>query len=299
MASGSPSSRRQIPATAAMFASVTANPGTTCAARSANSRTAGNTPSPAAVSGWPSSGTGSGGTGSTISPSIISASRLVASTRSPAAARSSRSASLATASTRCSQLSSTSSSCRPGQVLRQRRGRRIAGPVLQAQRPRHRLGHQRLLPQLVQPDQPHPAGKRPSQLGRGPQRQPGLADPADPGQRHQPGPGQQPPDLGQLTAAADEAGQLRRQIPRYARSRCHHTSAPGISREGPAQALPLNAHVPRHRRCSLLRRKITCDHGRAPGGPAAPVKSLAGLRVPEPPVPSGRRDLASNGRQPL
>ena len=168
------------------------------------------------------------------------------------------------------------------EVAGQRRLRRKAGPVLQAQRARDRVGHQRLLPQLVQPDQPHPAGKRPSQLGGGPQRQPGLADPADPGQRHQPGPGQQPPDLGQLTAAAGEAGQLGRQIPRYARSRCHDTSAPGISRKRSAQALPLNAQVPRHRRCSLLRRKITCDHGRAPGGPAAPVKvpgRLTGARA--------------------
>ena len=167
----------------------------------------------------------------------------------------------------------------PGQIVRQRGGRRVAGPVLQAQDTRDGLGHQRLLPQLIQPDQPHPAGKRPRQPGRGPQRQPGLAHPADPGQRHQPGPRQQPLDLGHLITAADEAGQLRRQIPRYTRSRCHDTSAPGISREGPAQALPLNAHVPRHRRSSLLRPEITCDHDRAPGGPTAPVKSLARLRV--------------------
>ena len=113
MASGSPSSRRQIPATAAMFASVRANPGTTCAARSANKPAAGNRASSATVSGRPASGAASGGTGSTVSPVMFSDSRLVASTRSPAASRSSRSASLATASTRCSQLSSTSSSCRP------------------------------------------------------------------------------------------------------------------------------------------------------------------------------------------
>ena len=43
---------------------------------------------------------------------------------------------------------------------------------------------------------------------------------------------QQPPDLGQLIAAADEAGQLRRQIPCYAPPRCHNRSTlrrrPGI-----------------------------------------------------------------------
>ena len=84
MASGSPSSRRQIPATAAWFASVSANPGTTRAARSANNRTAGNSPRCAGVSGCPGSGAPSGGTGSTVSPVMFSASRLVASTRSPA-----------------------------------------------------------------------------------------------------------------------------------------------------------------------------------------------------------------------
>src|SRR5215469_3361682 len=113
MASGMPSSRRQILATAAAFASVTANPGTTCAARSANKLTAGNRASSATLSGRPACGAGSGGTASTVSPSMVSASRLVASTRSPPAARSSWSASSAAASTRCSQLSSTSSSCRP------------------------------------------------------------------------------------------------------------------------------------------------------------------------------------------
>ena len=61
MASGSPSSRRQIPATAATFASVSANPGTICAARSANKPTAGNRASSATVSRRPAFGARSGG----------------------------------------------------------------------------------------------------------------------------------------------------------------------------------------------------------------------------------------------
>ena len=178
-----------------------------------------------------------------------------------------------------------------GQILRQRGGPRVPGPVLQAQRHCDGLGHQRLIPQLVQPDQPHPAGKRPRQPGGGPQRQPGLADPADPGQRHQPGAGQQPPDLGQLTAAADEAGQLRRQIPGYARPRCHDNLAAGISREGPAQALPLDAHVPHHAGapCSA---KITCDNGPAPSGPIAPA-TVPG-RCPGRPTSAPAADLRLN-----
>jgi 2-keto-4-pentenoate hydratase len=51
----------QILATGAMFASVTANPGTTCAARSANKPTAGNRASSATLSRSPASGAASGG----------------------------------------------------------------------------------------------------------------------------------------------------------------------------------------------------------------------------------------------
>jgi hypothetical protein len=112
MASGRPSRRWQILATAPMVGSVTAKPGTTCPARWANKLTAGNRISSAAVSCRPGSGAASGATGTTVSASMFSDSRLVATTRSPPAARSSMSVSLATASTRCSQLSSTSSSCR-------------------------------------------------------------------------------------------------------------------------------------------------------------------------------------------
>ena len=67
--------------------------------------------------------------------------------------------------------------------------------------------------------------------------------PTPPIQRQQPGAGQQPLDLGQLTAAADEAGQLRRQIPGYPHPLYRNKLAPRISREGSAQALPLNAHL--------------------------------------------------------
>ena len=58
----------------------------------------------------------------------------------------------------------------------------------------------------------------------GAQRRPGLADPAHPGQRQQPGLGQQPPDLSHLTATAGEAGQLRRQIPYHAPPRYQDTT---------------------------------------------------------------------------
>ena len=92
---------------------------------------------------------------------------------------------------------------------------------MQAQGTRDGLRHQRLIPQLVELDQPYPVAERSPQLGRRPQRQPGLADPAHPGQRDQTRTRQQPPDLGHLTVTADEAGQLPRQIPYDASLRCH------------------------------------------------------------------------------
>ena len=60
----------------------------------------------------------SGGTGSHCSPSTPSGSRLVASTRSAGAASSSRSTRARVGSSRCSQLSTTSSAFRSGQVVR-------------------------------------------------------------------------------------------------------------------------------------------------------------------------------------
>ena len=63
--------------------------------------------------GWSGSGTDSGGTVITCSPLTRNGSRLVARIHSLGADCSSVTASVATASTRCSQLSSTSSRCWP------------------------------------------------------------------------------------------------------------------------------------------------------------------------------------------
>jgi hypothetical protein len=205
-----------------MFASVTANPGTICTARSANNRAAGNSASSAAVSvrhrqrrhrqhrlG-------------------IDGQRFPAGGQHPQPARGAQqqAGQLGGRVDQVLAVVQHQQQLPPGQVLRQRGGRRVPGPVLQAQRLRDGLGHQRLLPQLVQPDQLPPVAERPRQPGRGAQRQPGLAHPAGPGQCHQPRPSQQLPDLGQLTAVADEAGQLGWQIPGYAPRR-HSISAPG------------------------------------------------------------------------
>ena len=111
MASGMPSSARQIRATSSAVASSTWKSGRTAAARSASSRTE------AYPAIWlpPSlgaGGTASGGTGHSASPVIRSGSRLVTSTRTPGHPASTSSASAAAAATTCSQLSRISRSRR-------------------------------------------------------------------------------------------------------------------------------------------------------------------------------------------
>ena len=114
------------------------------------------------------------------------ASRLVARMRTSGHARNSVSASFAAASTTCSQLSRTSSSLRERQELDQHVAQRSGRLVTHAEGRGDDVDQQRPVVQLAQLDQPHPVAEIRPRVARGPQRQPGLADPADPGQRHQP-----------------------------------------------------------------------------------------------------------------
>ena len=98
MASAMPSSRSHSAAIRSRSAGAGALP--TAAARSRNRATASDSPPPTRDSG---------GTGKTHSNGTISRARLVASTRIPGQATSSRSRNGATPSRTCSQLSSTSS----------------------------------------------------------------------------------------------------------------------------------------------------------------------------------------------
>ena len=109
MASGKPSSRRQISATAPTFWPVSLNLGATAWARSVNSRTEAYCPAVPASRAAPAGGTGSGGTGNSCSPLSLSMVRLVTRIFRPGAVASS-SASSGAASVTCSKLSSTSSS---------------------------------------------------------------------------------------------------------------------------------------------------------------------------------------------
>ncbi len=110
MASGIPSSARQIRVTAGTVSSVTVKPERAAAARSFSSRTAAYAMACSASASR--GGRASGRTGHRASPVRPSGSRLVARMRSPGHSPSSRSASAAAAPIRCSQLSSTRSAVR-------------------------------------------------------------------------------------------------------------------------------------------------------------------------------------------
>ena len=83
IASGSPSSRRQIAATAGAFSGVRAKSGRTACARSTNSRTAADAATSSTAVARPSSASASGGTACSRSPETRSRTRLVTSTFSP------------------------------------------------------------------------------------------------------------------------------------------------------------------------------------------------------------------------
>ena len=119
MASGSPSSRRQISATAGAFSLSMAKSGLTACARSMKRRTASYWESCSSVVGGLRRGRPRGGTGYSRSARSRSGTRLVASTFSPGDGPSS-SPTAGAASTRCSKLSRTRSSCLAARKSRRR-----------------------------------------------------------------------------------------------------------------------------------------------------------------------------------
>ena len=110
MASGSPSSRRQISAIAPAFPLVSSKPADAACARCTNRRTEAHRCTSASPPA-PIGGTGRGGTGNSCSPLSRNTIRLVTSATTPGAAPSS-SATSGAASITCSKLSSTSTSRR-------------------------------------------------------------------------------------------------------------------------------------------------------------------------------------------
>ena len=148
-----------------------------------------------------------------ISPAIASGSRLVASTCRCGHARSSWATSSAHASTRCSQLSSTSSSCFGAQVLGQR-ARPRCGPACRAVPPPRRRRPAPATGRRARPARPASCRRRSCRRGARDQllRQARLADAARADQRQQRRRRQHLRELAQLVLAADKAGQRPRQV---------------------------------------------------------------------------------------
>ena len=86
------------------------------------------------------------------------------------------------------------------------------GLVPQVQGRHDGIADQRWVLDFGELDQPSAAAEAACEIGRDPDRQARLADPARPYQADQAGPGELLPDFGQLTAAADEAGRLGRKV---------------------------------------------------------------------------------------
>ena len=207
-----PSRRRQTSATAPALASVRAKAGCAPLARSRNRRPApeaSRRQRPCAASG---SGRAREGTRQAVSPAMPRASRLVARTRTWGHARSTPSTRRAQASSRCSQLSSTSSGppgarCARGAGAAPRASSRTA-------RPRRQGGGR--APGRGRPggqvDEPHPVRVPLQGVRRRLEGQAGLARPPGAGEGQQAVGAQQGRHLPQLPLPPHEAGDLQGQV---------------------------------------------------------------------------------------
>ena len=119
----------------------------------------------------------------------------------------------AAASRTCSQLSNTNSRTRPSNAAATDSLHALARLLGDAQHRRHRIGYRRRIGDRRQLEKPNAVGELIGQARRDFQRQPGLADPAHPGQRHQPMSLHRRLHLGDLGLTPDEAGGRRPQIP--------------------------------------------------------------------------------------
>ena len=193
-------------------------PRSRAARRPPGRRTAAPPGSSARPAAAPAAGRASGGTGHSASPGIPSGSRLVASTRSRGQRPSSRRPARATASTRCSQLSSTSSASPADSAVDEPARSASRGPPARRHQPPSRrpsapstaCGTSAGSVDRGQLDQPDPAG----QVGGRRRLVASRVLPAPPGptsvtRRLS----QLLADPSELLVAADEAGQLRPQVP--------------------------------------------------------------------------------------
>lgn len=118
----------------------------------------------------------------------------------------------------------------PGEHLVLGPGRVVGGVQGRGDRVHEQFG----VLEFVELDTPGAVGEPVRDVGGGTQGEAGLADPAEPGDRHQPGARAQLSQLGEFAAASDEKGVLRRQLMGHdylvsRRSlRVRYSSSPGI-----------------------------------------------------------------------
>ncbi len=222
IASGMPSRRWQISTTEATFDSPSVNAGSTVAARSANRRTASVEAASSMSSGASAVRPGSDAADRRAGQRLQLEHGLARGPRAPpgswpgcagpGACASSRSASVATPSTRCSALSSSSSrslSARNAVTVAMRRDARdlrCAEGARDLGRDLRRVAERR---QLREPDAVRVAVE---EAAGGLQHQAGLAGPAGADEGDEPVAPDERRDLGQLLLPADEARQLDRQV---------------------------------------------------------------------------------------
>ena len=225
IASGKPSSLRQISTTSGAFASVSAKSSTIAVTRSTNSCTAGKAAASAAVSLDDGCGLLRGPRRYSRSPATPSGSLLVARMLTPGAPLRIAAARLAAASMTCSQLSSSSSirlSLRPAT----RPGSGSSVRISEAEHGRNRARHQARVAERRQIDQPdavfvagdHALGDREGDRG--------LADPSGPDDRHQALARQSRDERRHGFLAADHPSYRERQIVRRRRRDCRRQRGP-------------------------------------------------------------------------
>ena len=130
--------------------------------------------------------------------------------------------------------------------------------VAQVQGREDRVVDQGGVPDVGQLDQPGAVREGSSEIGPAPDREAGLADAARADEGDQADRGELLPELGELAAAADEAGRLGRQVAPTTGGSGHgdEHGTPAIG--GPLRARSRSNHEPHRCRGAPRRRRLTC-----------------------------------------
>ena len=187
-----------------------------------------------------------------------SGSRLVATTRTPGAALRTSATSSAAASSRCSQLSTTSSSFRSRRWASRRARGSVAAWSRRSRRREDRVVDQAGVPDVGELDQPCAVREGSREIGPDSDREAGLADAARADEGDQANRGELLPQLRELAAAADEAGRLGRQVAPATGGPGHGDKhgTPAVGGPWPARSRP--DHEPHRCRRAPPRRRLAC-----------------------------------------